>query len=107
MTRTMEYRTRERIINEGATPSDDPRLDAPEIKVTYPPEEIEDRSDDVQTTNEPPQPVPSDDPRNEVKDDHVCTVSVQKAFEQNWVYFTIIALAVFGLGYLLGKSTGS
>ena len=104
--RTTEYKTREKIINEGATTSDDPRMDSPEIKVIYPPEEMENRQGGIGTESKDDQveqPLEVEQQTDE-KEEHVCKVSVQKAFEQNWLYFSIIALALFGLGYALGKS---
>lgn len=108
MMRTTEYKTREKIINEGATTSDDPRVDSPEIKVIYPPEEMDNQKDGatVETpsnNDQVEQPIEVEQQVDE-QEEHVCKVSVQKAFEQNWLYFSIIAIALFGLGYALGKS---
>lgn len=109
---TKEYQTKQSVINEGATVSQDPRIDSPEIKVTYATEEVV----SPPPTTEPiddiisiPRIVPTPEPpkeeiKEEVKDDHTCSVTVQKAIEQNWIVFAIGTLVLIGVGVAIGKS---
>jgi hypothetical protein len=107
-----EYRTKERVINEGSTVSQDPRIDSPEIKVIYPAEEV------IKTTalEEPiievqsipkiiPRTIPTEQPKQvEAKEEHTCTMTPQKAVEQNWIVFGIASIVLIGIGVAIGKS---
>lgn len=104
MSNQRAFTTRERIINEGAARSSDPRIDSPEIKVVYPPEEIIEGN--IEQPKEPILEVaPKTEPTKAVEEQpHECKIGVQKAIEQNWIAFSIAAIALVGIGYLIGKS---
>lgn len=105
------YYTKEMVINQNAQKSDDPRIDSPQIKVVYPKiEETEPNNQNIptQTPNQPSEQtnteVVNEQPKQKETSDHVCTTSIQKAIEQNWMAFSLMGIAILGIGYFIGKS---
>lgn len=91
-----QIRPRENFQDRGG---DDPRIDSPNIEVTYP---AQSKEIPVEETKETPE-------KTEVKqtsdksDQHVCQVDVQTAIQQNLNSFVLIGLIILGIGYMIGK----
>lgn len=103
-----EFARKESVINEGATVSQDPRIDSPEIKVTYAAQEVINTipaEEPVIETKSIPRTVPIEQPKEvEVKEPHTCSITAQKAIEQNWIAFAIGTIFLIGIGMAIGKS---
>lgn len=105
MEKTIRNRNTRPSDNFQDRSNDDPRIDSPEIKVTYPaytkeipvndPQDIT-ASDTITTQNEQPT-------ENQPEEKHECKVGLQEAITQNLLPFLGIALGVFVIGFLIGK----